>query len=726
MRSRFFLLALLISAAVSAQDIATARQQAIGTVVTVSGIVTHGDELGIIRYVQDATAGIACYPGSGSVPFSVNPGDSVSITGPLKDYNGLLEVDPITSYTVHSSGNPIPAPVVITVPQMDEPYEGQLVRVNGITFTNGGGTFSVGTYNFSDAGGNVGTIYVRNGHPLLGELVPLGSLDMVGIMSQFTFTGFGGYQLLPRDTSDLIFGSSIVFASGVEQDNLSTSGFDLSWLTSSNGSTNVRYGLTPALELGDINNGGSNTGHVISLTGLTAGTIYYVQPYSVSGSDTAWGNLGAYATESNSTGAMMVYFNTLVDTSVALYDPAITLDGYFNDTIAAYIDRAQNTLDIAIYNADNQLIANAINAAQNRGVRVRFLYEGGNLNNILNDLNPSVPVLERPDGQAGIMHNKFVVVDADDVNNSWVLTGATNWTPGQLFDDPNDLLIIQDQSLARTYELEMDEMWGGSQATPNASNAKWGADKLDNTPHQFKIGGIPTQCYFSPSDGVTGKIVETIETTQERADFAVMTFTRDECADALIDVNGQFGKSVQGIIENINDQGGEYQTLIDAGIPVVDASAVSNIMHHKYIIIDYDRFFDAKILTGSHNWSSSAENSNDENTLIIENPILTDLYFQSFTALYNGGVSVEERLNLDMTIFPQPSHDIFNVALTAPAAGKGALVLYDMEGRVVLERSTEWTGAEQTITIDHHLRSGVYMMELRGEGWHAFDRIVRQ
>ena len=45
-----------------AQDITTARSQGIGATVTITGIVTNGDELGIpLRYIEDATAGLALY-----------------------------------------------------------------------------------------------------------------------------------------------------------------------------------------------------------------------------------------------------------------------------------------------------------------------------------------------------------------------------------------------------------------------------------------------------------------------------------------------------------------------------------------------------------------------------------------------------------------------------------------------------------------------------------------
>jgi len=43
------------------QDIASARAMGSGTTVSVSGIVTCGDELGTIRFMQDHTGGIAIY-----------------------------------------------------------------------------------------------------------------------------------------------------------------------------------------------------------------------------------------------------------------------------------------------------------------------------------------------------------------------------------------------------------------------------------------------------------------------------------------------------------------------------------------------------------------------------------------------------------------------------------------------------------------------------------------
>ena len=61
MKKTTIILSCLISLITYSQDIATARSQGIGSIVTITGVVTNGDELGPIRYIEDATAGMALY-----------------------------------------------------------------------------------------------------------------------------------------------------------------------------------------------------------------------------------------------------------------------------------------------------------------------------------------------------------------------------------------------------------------------------------------------------------------------------------------------------------------------------------------------------------------------------------------------------------------------------------------------------------------------------------------
>ena len=111
------------------QDIASARAMGVGASVTISGIITNGDELGTIRYMQDHTGGIAVYSSEMS---SVQRGDSVTVNGTLKDYSSLLEV-------------------VLDPGQFGEQYEGMLVRVDQATIS-ASGLFQRNAYGFTSDG----------------------------------------------------------------------------------------------------------------------------------------------------------------------------------------------------------------------------------------------------------------------------------------------------------------------------------------------------------------------------------------------------------------------------------------------------------------------------------------------------------------------------------------------------------------------------------------------
>ena len=139
------IIATIFSVAGFAQaNIADARTQGIGANVTVTGIVTNGDELGVnIRYIEDATAGIAAYDLNQNNYFSnVNIGDSITVLGQLADFNGLLEVYLNSAPQIHSSLNTLPNPQLLTPLQIGEITEGELVQMDNVIFNNGGSLFS--------------------------------------------------------------------------------------------------------------------------------------------------------------------------------------------------------------------------------------------------------------------------------------------------------------------------------------------------------------------------------------------------------------------------------------------------------------------------------------------------------------------------------------------------------------------------------------------------------
>ena len=94
-----------------------------------------------------------------------------------------------------------------------------------------------------------------------------------------------------------------------------------------------------------------------------------------------------------------------------------------------------------------------------------------------------------------------------------------------------------------------------------------------------------------------------------------------------MDVAGVFDKTQAG------GQGTEIGTFFCAGVPVRN-DGNKQFMHNKIIIID-ERY----VITGSLNFSTSAEESNDENVIIIDNPDIARLYMLDFDRVWSVGTA---------------------------------------------------------------------------------------
>ncbi|MDP1623543.1 MAG: phospholipase D-like domain-containing protein [Bacteroidales bacterium] len=634
----------------SQANIAAARAMPEGSTVTIRGVVTNGSELGIIRYIQDATAGIAAY---GSLMTGVDRGDSVVVTGVLKNYNYLLEIDPVNSVNAIAP-RPLPAPVVITPAQLKEQYEAILLKMIDVTFANAGGVFSGNTNYNVTANGQTCQVRVNNGSNLVGQIIPAAKVTIIGIGSQFSFANPStGYQLLLRDKNDIISTSSIVFTTPLAVSNITTNSFSFGWNTNIAGTTELFYGRTPLLELGHLTSAGTGTAHAINISGLNPADLVYVQAFSVAASDTGFSGLKTFITQSASTGNIKTYFSRPVDTTVATGPKAIQLFRAFDDTCIAYISRAKQTIDIAIYNFNLEgisNIANALNAAFARGVAVRIVTDGGTNNSAIPSLVGGIGKISRP-VTTGLMHNKFMIIDGQSTNQNdpivWI--SSSNLTDQNINTDANNMLFIQDASLAKVYTIEFNEMFGSTTTTPNAANAKWGPAKSDNTPHELIIGGKRVEVYFSPSDGVNQQIVNHINTANSDLEVGTMLITRKIISDAII-ARKNAGVTSKVIISSIatSDAG----VVADLGAALGNYFRVYNeqgLLHSKAMIVDQSNpASDPFVWTGSHNWSDAANVSNDENSIVIHDAQISNLFYQEFKKRFDLALPFVDHPVLDL------------------------------------------------------------------------------
>ena len=326
-----------------------------------------------------------------------------------------------------------------------------------------------------------------------------------------------------------------------------------------------------------------------------------------------------------------IYFNKSVDHSYAYIGNEANDNADYISILTNRIENAQYSIDLAVYSFDYTTLSNALITAYQRGVDVRVVYDQRNIQSGIQYLiNAGIPVLQRTDNN-GLMHNKFYIFDVRDsssLDDDWLITGSWNATINGTWSNCQNLVGIQNSDLASAYTIEFNEMFGSTTNVPNSSLARFGNDKLDNTPHFFTIDGVEVELYFSPSDNTTSHIIQQVGTAQSSACLGLYVFTRYDIANALY-IQSVSGASVIGIIDDINSTGSQWSYLNTFG-EMYDWN-LSGTFHHKYAFFDYDLPFSEPVLvTGSHNWSNAAENNNDENTLIIKSTDIVNLYVQEF------------------------------------------------------------------------------------------------
>ncbi len=167
----------------------------LGQPVTVTGRVTANFDNAL--YIQDESS-----PRSGICVYNSlktgNIGDSVVVRGIVAEYSNLTELTDIEYFYNYGKNEPV-EPVTITTAQLNEDYEGMLVRLKQVAFDDGGNTVSYSgtSYTFSDIDGQ-GVLYSDRNGRLPGKQLPREQTTLTGIVSQYK----EGYQVLARDISD--------------------------------------------------------------------------------------------------------------------------------------------------------------------------------------------------------------------------------------------------------------------------------------------------------------------------------------------------------------------------------------------------------------------------------------------------------------------------------------------------------------------------------------------
>ncbi len=316
--------------------------------------------------------------------------------------------------------------------------------------------------------------------------------------------------------------------------------------------------------------------------------------------------------EKNSGSWYQLYFSTPTYPEVAKNrKPAPIAQG-----LVKVIGSAKKSLDIAIYQLNLPEVGEAILAAHNRGVTVRLVTDTDEIESEVqsNLKKKKIPIV--PDERGPIMHNKFVVVDKKAV---WL--GSWNFTPNDTYRNNNNAIYIQSPQLAANYTTEFEEMF---------INHKFGPTSPANTPNpQVTINGTLLENCFAPEDECGAKTVEVLKQAEKSIYFMAFSFTHDAIGKTIID-KAKKGAKVKGVFESrgSDTEYSEYGRMKKAKLDVLTDGNPYNL-HHKVIIVD-----EQIVIMGSFNFTSNADEANDENMLIIHNADIAKQYVTEFERVY--------------------------------------------------------------------------------------------
>lgn len=345
-----------------------------------------------------------------------------------------------------------------------------------------------------------------------------------------------------------------------------------------------------------------------------------------------------------------------------------------SEVLVERINGAQRNLDVCIYGFSKDNVIEAVINAHKRGVEVRVV---GDARHLLRGaegyqrlIEENIPI--QAGNQFHIMHNKFFVIDG-----RYTFVGTGNITSTGFGRNNNNWVFMDSIPIAEDFLAEFEQMWEG-----RFSSAK---EMVVNN-NKYQVGDTNVEVYFSPQEDGMGVILSELEKAHTSVHFQIFAFTKDQVGSHFINKHRDFiadnaaidpnfrdkspvdwPKKVVGILDRSQLHGnGQYHEgyrLQAFGVPMrLDGNENSRLpgdyqagggrLHTKTMILDAGTP-DARVLTGSFNWSSAATIANDEVLLVLRGERVVEQYMEEWHNLWEHARPVDEGMCIWMA-HPRP------------------------------------------------------------------------
>ncbi len=225
---------------------------------------------------------------------------------------------------------------------------------------------------------------------------------------------------------------------------------------------------------------------------------------------------------------------------------------------------------------------------------------------------------------ASLQHNKVIIVDGPTVKK--VICGSTNFSWRGFYVQANNAVLLHGVKAVTTFRAAFDAYWNDEAGFGGGDLATW---------NSLSVGGVDLSLTFSPhgeANAVLESVADDIRSAQSSVlySLAFLYQTEGHLRDAVDEVTNREGVFVYGVSDK--KTGIEVRKPDGNLVPVFSSALTKNVpepfrseptggnfgnkMHHKFVVLDFDTD-DARVYTGSYNFSDPADRKNGENLLLF-------------------------------------------------------------------------------------------------------------